>query len=172
MRQRKPKATPPAPAPELPNEDRLLTAGALDGFDLQVLQIVKEHRGADQAASIAVIAARIWPEDYALYAGSRKWMANRARGIKAAVRALRRAGFPVGSTRGGSGNRPPGYFLIRTRDEMERTLGPLRRQALDMLVTGGRLAGAQDAKLKELAGQIRLALEPPAAEALQGRLGL
>jgi hypothetical protein len=142
------------------------TADPLNEFDYRVAAIISSRRGAANAIAIGEIIAQMWPEEWFRMSGSARWLRNHEREIKGAVHNLRRAGRAVGSNRGAMKALPKGYFMVETAKELEDTVGPLRRQALNQLVTVGRLLGSDREKLRDLAGQIRLALEPA-----EGRAG-
>jgi hypothetical protein len=75
------------------------------------------------------------------------------REVKAAVNGLIvRHRLRIGSSR----QKPPGYYLIDSADEMEATCRPLERQAVQMFRRVRALRGAGDCRLLELAGQITM----------------
>jgi len=73
------------------------------------------------------------------------------REVKAAVSGLiMRHGLRIGSSR----QRPSGYYLIDSADELEATCRSLERQAVQMFRRVRALRGAGNARLLELAGQM------------------
>lgn len=162
---------------------------ALNGFDLQVWSILRSCRGAARALSIRDIISRIYAEEWIVISGSARLLKNHEREIKQAVHNLRRSGLAIGSNRSGqtpmsasewrqrklrkagilkptaesaaAASVSPGYYVIETADELEATVGPLRRQAIDQLVTVRRLLGRDAQRLAEFSGQVRLVLEEP-----------
>lgn len=76
-----------------------------------------------------------------------------AREVKAAVQGLILAHrLRIGSSR----QRPAGYYLIDSAEEMESTCRPLERQAVQMFRRVRALRGAGDHRLLELAGQMTM----------------
>jgi len=121
---------------------------ALSPADREIARLISTRRGAAQAITIEEIAQLIWPNDWSQSEGER---ASIARGIKASVRRLRRAGFKIGSSR----QEPPGFFMITNPQELAATVRPLLNQAIDQLRTIEALTGKQY-YVRELAGQMRL----------------
>ena len=75
------------------------------------------------------------------------------REVKAAVSGLIvRHRLRIGSSR----QKPSGYYLIDSADEMEATCRPLERQAVQMFRRVRALRGAGDCRLLELAGQMTM----------------
>jgi hypothetical protein len=120
----------------------------LSPADREIWKVISRRRGAAQAITIEDIARLIWPNEWSQSEGHR---ASIARGIKASVRRLRRAGFKIGASR----QNPPGFFAITNARELADTVRPLMRQAIDQLQTIESLTGKQY-YVRELAGQMRL----------------
>jgi hypothetical protein len=110
--------------------------------DLMVWAAIELPREDGHPARIDDLCRSVWPEH------SRE---TARRAVKASVRRLRRAGYKVGSTRG----EDPGLYVIRTSQDLARTVRPLLRQALDQLKTIEALTGKQY-YVRELAGQMLL----------------
>lgn len=72
------------------------------------------------------------------------------RAIKGAVERLRKAGEPIGASRGAV----PGYYLIRTAEDADRAVAPLWRQILSELETVRRML--PPARYRELVGQLKM----------------
>jgi hypothetical protein len=122
--------------------------------------VIAKRRGEALAISIEGIAMELWAYEWSCCVSEKKGFpvyphrANLQRLIKQAVRALRRKGKKIGSSRG-SKHAPPGYYMITTSAELAKTVAPLVRQAIDELGTVEALTG-KNFYTAELAGQQRL----------------
>jgi hypothetical protein len=113
---------------------------------LAVRQLIERHVGAENAITIEGIGLELWPNEWWFVHAESKgfpvypYRVKIQRDVKEIVRGLRRQSVRIGSSRG-SGNAPPGYYLISTPEEQASTLGPLFNQALDQLETCAAMTG-------------------------------
>jgi len=76
-----------------------------------------------------------------------------ARRVKAIVAELRKAGQPVGASRG----TPHGYYLISTADQASKSADAMIHQAKSMLLAASRMV--PKSRMRELLGQIQIEVE-------------
>ena len=91
---------------------RLAETGVIEDVDQKLAAEIRERQGAAQAITIAELATRLWPDDWA----DPKQRPSIERGIKASVARLRLNGkLLIGSSR----SKPYGYYMITTRAELD-----------------------------------------------------
>ena len=107
----------------------------------------------DEALVMGIIASSTAaaPASIAAIRAEAHWLTERR--VKAIVAELRKAGQPIGASRG----TPHGYYLIESGSEQEQTVCTYRRQILTMWQTLKKIDST--ARLREFAGQLRAELE-------------
>ena len=111
--------------------------------EIEVQRVIAAHVGELESITIEGISQELWPTEWWFVRGDSKGFPvyphrkRIQRKLKAIVRKLRRGGCKIASGRGDH----PGYYLISNAKELEATVRPLLRQAIDELRTIEALTG-------------------------------